>query len=98
MTAPLSGEALDALAAFDTPTICNALSALLPDGGRRNVTSEMLHCPFPAAILSLLRGEVPANVVNPAVPEHPAFRRRLERYRTAARQKKILFDSSAVLL
>ncbi|MFO1055983.1 MAG: RraA family protein [Dongiaceae bacterium] len=47
MTAPLSGEALDALAAFDTPTICNALSALLPDGGRRNVTSEMLHCPFP---------------------------------------------------
>ncbi|MFO1055982.1 MAG: NAD(P)-dependent oxidoreductase [Dongiaceae bacterium] len=38
-----------------------------------------------SAILSLLRGEVPANVVNPAVLEHPAFRRRLERYRAAAR-------------
>jgi regulator of RNase E activity RraA len=44
---PLTKTQLDELAKFDTPTICNALSALLPDGGRRNVTTENLYCPFP---------------------------------------------------
>src|SRR5262249_13390943 len=48
MTARLDAAQLAALAKYDTPTICNALSALAPDGGRTNVTSEMLHCPFPA--------------------------------------------------
>jgi regulator of RNase E activity RraA len=44
---PLTPAGLAALAKFDTPTICNALSALQPDAGRRNVTSEALYCPFP---------------------------------------------------
>ena len=47
MEPPLTKLQLDGLAKFDTPTICNALSALRPDGGRRNVTTETLHCPFP---------------------------------------------------
>jgi len=44
---PLTKVQIEGLARFDTPTICNALSALQPDGGRRNVTTEKLYCPFP---------------------------------------------------
>jgi regulator of RNase E activity RraA len=47
LVAPLSHPQLEQLKGFDTPTICNALSALQSDAGRRNVTTEMLHCPFP---------------------------------------------------
>jgi regulator of RNase E activity RraA len=43
----MTGAALEELATYDTPTICNALSAIQPDAGRRNVTSEALYCPFP---------------------------------------------------
>jgi regulator of RNase E activity RraA len=43
----LTGKDLEELARYDTPTICNALSAMEPDGGRRQVTSEALYCPFP---------------------------------------------------
>ena len=47
MAQSLTNAELERLAKFDTPTICNALSAIQPDGGRRNVTCEMLYCPFP---------------------------------------------------
>lgn len=47
MQPTLTAAELATLARFDTPTICNALSALQPDAGRRNVTSQPLHCPFP---------------------------------------------------
>jgi regulator of RNase E activity RraA len=44
---PMTRGDLEKLTKFDTPTICNALSAIQPDAGRRNVTSETLYCPFP---------------------------------------------------
>ena len=47
MEPPLTEAQLDELAKFDAPTICNALSALRPDAGRRNVTTEKLYRPFP---------------------------------------------------
>ena len=41
-------DALAALVAFDTPTICNALEVLLPATRGRGYTTRPAHCGFPA--------------------------------------------------
>ncbi|MEP6996015.1 MAG: RraA family protein [Betaproteobacteria bacterium] len=41
-------DAIAALAAFDTPTICNALEVLLPATRARGYTTRPAHCGFPA--------------------------------------------------
>ena len=41
-------EALAALTAFDTPTICNALEVLLPATRAQGYTTRPAHCGFPA--------------------------------------------------
>jgi len=43
----LSAEDLDALTAFDTPTICNALERLAPDLQGRGFTTQPFVCGFP---------------------------------------------------
>ena len=49
MPAPLpSPTELDVLAAFDTPTICNALELLLPESRAHGYTTQPLVCGFPA--------------------------------------------------
>jgi regulator of RNase E activity RraA len=45
--APLSQADLDALAAFDTPTICNALERLAPESQARGYTTQPFVCGFP---------------------------------------------------
>lgn len=44
---PLTRDELDALAAFDTPTICNALELLVPERRNSGFTVETLLCPVP---------------------------------------------------
>ena len=44
---PLTSEDLDALAAFDTPTVCNALERLAPDLQGRGYTTQPFVCGFP---------------------------------------------------
>ena len=44
---PTSAE-LDALAAFDTPTVCNALELIVPDARARGFTHRPAICGFPA--------------------------------------------------
>jgi hypothetical protein len=44
---PLNQKELDELAAFDTPTICNALELLAPERRNSGFTVETLHCPVP---------------------------------------------------
>jgi len=44
----LTLEDLDALAAFDTPTICNALERLAPDLQGRGYTTQPFVCGFPS--------------------------------------------------
>ncbi len=44
---PLSKSELEALAAFDTPTICNALELVAPQRRAMGFTSQTLICPFP---------------------------------------------------
>jgi len=48
MTSPLTQADLDALAAFDTPTICNALERLDPKTQAGGYTTEPFLCGFPA--------------------------------------------------
>jgi regulator of RNase E activity RraA len=49
MTSPLPTSAeLAALAAFDTPTICNALEVVLPESRARGYTTRPALCGFPA--------------------------------------------------
>jgi len=45
--APLTDAELDALRAFDTPTICNALELVAPERRARGFTTQNLICPFP---------------------------------------------------
>jgi len=45
---PLTAAELDELAAFDTPTICNALELEAPERRGLGFTTETLLCPFPA--------------------------------------------------
>lgn len=44
---PLTQRELDELAAFDTPTICNALELLVPERRNSGFTVETLQCPVP---------------------------------------------------
>src|SRR6185369_8992595 len=41
-------DTIAALAAFDTPTICNALEVVLPATRARGYTTRPAHCGFPA--------------------------------------------------
>ncbi|HEX3209150.1 MAG TPA: RraA family protein [Geminicoccaceae bacterium] len=47
MTEPLSEAEVEALRAFDTPTICNALEVVVPERRALGFTTETLICPFP---------------------------------------------------
>ena len=47
-TTLFSASDLEALAAFDTPTICNALERLSPATQARGYTTQLLLCGFPA--------------------------------------------------
>jgi regulator of RNase E activity RraA len=44
---PLSASELEALAAFDTPTICNALELVAPQRRAMGFTTQTFVCPFP---------------------------------------------------
>ena len=44
---PLSAAELEALAAFDTPTICNALEVVAPQRRAMGFTTQTFVCPFP---------------------------------------------------
>ncbi|MDB5628394.1 MAG: hypothetical protein JWQ51_734, partial [Tardiphaga sp.] len=44
---PLPQSVLDALARYDTPTICNALEIVAPQRRAIGFTTRPLVCPFP---------------------------------------------------
>jgi regulator of RNase E activity RraA len=47
MSAPLPASVLDALARYDTPTICNAMEIVAPERRLIGYTTKPLVCPFP---------------------------------------------------
>ena len=46
-TAPLPASLLEALARYDTPTICNAMEIVAPERRLIGYTTKPLVCPFP---------------------------------------------------
>src|ERR1700737_5065348 len=46
-SAPLSASVLEALARYDTPTICNAMEIVAPERRLIGYTTKPLVCPFP---------------------------------------------------
>src|ERR1700710_1393320 len=47
-SAPLPASLLEALARYDTPTICNAMEVVAPERRLIGYTTKPLACPFPA--------------------------------------------------
>jgi len=69
--APVPASVLEALARYDTPTICNAMEVVAPERRLIGYTTKPLVCPFPdlppivgyartVAIRSVLRSGLPA--------------------------------------
>ena len=46
-SAPLPASVLEALARYDTPTICNAMEIVAPERRLIGYTTKPLVCPFP---------------------------------------------------
>ena len=46
-SAPLPASVLEALARYDTPTICNAMEVVAPERRLIGYTTKPLVCPFP---------------------------------------------------
>src|SRR3954464_13045035 len=46
-TGPLPASVLEALARYDTPTICNAMEIIAPERRLIGYTTKPLVCPFP---------------------------------------------------
>ncbi len=70
-SAPLDASILEALARYDTPTICNAMEVIAPERRLIGYTVKPLVCPFPdlppmvgyartVAIRSVLKSNLPA--------------------------------------
>src|SRR5579864_7209551 len=70
-SAPLPASLLEALARYDTPTICNAMEVIAPERRLIGYTTKPLVCPFPdlppmvgyartVAIRSVLKSGLPA--------------------------------------
>jgi len=84
--APLTEAELNALRAFDTPTICNALEIVAPERRALGFTTETLICPFPKlppmvgyARTALIRSALP-----PGLSGAEQRQARLEYYRYVA--------------
>ena len=72
VTAPLPASVLEALARYDTPTICNAMEIVAPERRLIGYTTKPLVCPFPdlppmvgyartVTIRSVLKSSLPAD-------------------------------------
>jgi regulator of RNase E activity RraA len=72
-------EALAALAAFDTPTVCNALEVLLPATRAQGYTVRPAHCGFPA-LPPMIGFARTARIRARREPTDPADRLRALRY------------------
>ena len=82
MTEPLPASVLDALARYDTPTICNALEIVAPDRRLIGFTTRPLVCPFPdmPPIVGYARTATISAVVASRLPPAEQKAQRLEYY------------------
>jgi len=83
---PLSRDELAALAAFDTPTICNALEVVAPDRRTIGFTTETMVCPFPdrKPMVGYARTGMIRAMEKPALDKQAMRQGRLDYYRYMA--------------
>ncbi|MBV9530772.1 MAG: RraA family protein [Bradyrhizobium sp.] len=79
---PLAASVLEALARYDTPTICNAMEIVAPERRLIGYTTKPLVCPFPdlPPIAGYARTVTIRSVVQPGLPPAEQARRRIEYY------------------
>ncbi len=81
-TTPLPASLLEALAHYDTPTICNAMEIVAPERRLIGFTTKPLVCPFPdlPPIVGYARTATIRSVVQSALAPAEQAKRRIEYY------------------
>ena len=76
---PLSSALLEALARYDTPTICNAMEVVAPERRLIGYTTRPLVCPFPdlPPMVGYARTVTIRSVLKSALPADEQARRRI---------------------
>jgi regulator of RNase E activity RraA len=81
-TAPLPASLLEALARYDTPTICNAMEIVAPERRLIGYTTKPLVCPFPdlPPMVGYARTVTIRSVIKSAVPAADQQKQRIAYY------------------
>ena len=81
-TAPLPASVLEALARYDTPTICNAMEIVAPERRLIGYTTKPLVCPFPdlPPMVGYARTVTIRSAVQSSLPAAEQARRRIAYY------------------
>src|ERR1700709_2137014 len=81
-SAPLSASVLEALARYDTPTICNAMEIVAPERRLIGYTTKPLVCPFPnlPPMVGYARTVSIRSVLKSGLPAEEQAKRRIEYY------------------
>src|SRR6202166_3118799 len=81
-TAPLPAALLEALARYDTPTICNAMEIVAPERRLIGYTTKPLVCPFPELppMVGYARTVTIRSVLQSGLPAAEQARRRTDYY------------------
>jgi regulator of RNase E activity RraA len=82
----LGKDELEALAAFDTPTICNALEVVAPERRTIGFTTDTMVCPFPdrKPMVGYARTGMIRSMEKPALDKAAMRQARLDYYRYVA--------------
>ncbi|WP_245452511.1 RraA family protein [Bradyrhizobium forestalis] len=83
LTAPLPASLLEALAHYDTPTICNAMEMVAPERRLIGYTTKQLVCPFPdlPPIVGYARTATIRSVVQTSLPPAEKSKNLVEYYK-----------------
>ena len=81
-SAPLPASVLEALARYDTPTICNAMEIVAPERRLIGYTTKPLVCPFPdlPPMVGYARTVTIRSVLKSGLPAEEASKRRIDYY------------------
>src|ERR1700709_1966952 len=81
-SAPLPASVLEALARYDTPTICNAMEIVAPERRLIGYTTKPLVCPFPnlPPMVGYARAVSIRSVLKSGLPAEEASKRRIDYY------------------
>ena len=80
--APVPASVLEALARYDTPTICNAMEVIAPERRLIGYTTKPLVCPFPdlPPMVGYARTVAIRSVLKSSLPAEEQSKRRIDYY------------------